>query len=115
MMWDLHNQGRFQALVFDRVDGSVEMRWTAGRLGFDEMPPDRVRLVFKNVHLLEMRGTDGSEGALFNDQTLHGASLVLPGEGDPGGRLAPADDSNLRLYFEFTSGRTIEIDAETAE
>ena len=56
--WDLHNWQDFQALVFDPASGSVEMRWTPyvpdARVEVPDAPRGRIRLVFRNVHFLEM-------------------------------------------------------------
>jgi hypothetical protein len=122
--WDLHNWANFQGIRFNPGNGSLDLQWAPASdskrdngtvaLGSDA-PVSEFQLVFKDVRFLRMLGPEGVAAFPENEATLHGASFVRSGDLAPGLRLADSNDEDFHLFLEFTSGRTLEIGAETGE
>jgi hypothetical protein len=121
--WDLHNWANFQGIRFNPASGFLDLRWVPASdskrdhgtvaVGSDAAVSE-FQLVFKDVRFLRMLGPEPTAFA-ENEATLHGASFVRSGDLPPGLRLADSNDEDFHLFLEFTSGRTLEIGAETGE
>lgn len=120
--WDLHGDADFEGLEFSPAADSLTLRWRVGRPRVGQTsavtnPASRqmLRIVFHGVRLLKMHAPDGEGRSPANEISVHGISYVYPGEKPPSLRVAKGDVDGFNLYFEFTSGRTLEIGAHAAE
>jgi len=111
--WDLHNQGEFLNLIFDPFANKIVMEWFTGQ----DVRYSALKLLFNHVRRLEISPRD-EELPPSEDYCLSYVAKVAS-------RSAKYDESNVNrkseeedpfhLFFEFRSGRTIEIDSDTVE
>jgi hypothetical protein len=124
--WDLHNWASFHRLMFNPADGSLDLHWVPAPVseivhghGITAQNSDgsvsEFHLVFRDVQFLRMRGAEKAVAFPENEGTLHGVSFVRPGDTAPSLRIADPAAEEFHLFFKFTSGRTLEIGAGTAE
>ena len=116
--WDLHNFAIFQGLAYDTTQNAVLLQWTVPRV---ENPWGSVNnhfagctLRFQNVSALTI-SPRRPDALAEDDACMSGVSKVLP-ESDEYRHLDTWPPHRaFHLRFEFESGRTIEIAAESAE
>jgi len=113
--WDLHNGLSFQSFSLDAKGNIAAMTWTAS--GHAPIMYSGCRLVFIGLKLLVISARDG-DLPLSEDLCVSSVSMVLPEPNpEPAFRMKAQWDENevFHLLFQFQSGRSIEIDAETVE
>ena len=113
-IWDLHNVGEFLGLRLQPDDNSAIMSWRISSHPSNKF--SGCQLVFKNLRMLIITPRD--EGLpRTEDLCVAGISRVIPNGGDkPEHRIRQSvPDDHFNLLFQFQSGRSIEIDAETVE
>jgi hypothetical protein len=114
-VWDLHNAGQFLGVSVEVSDNTAIMSWRVS--GHPAAKFSGCRLVFRNLKAMVISPRD--EGLpISEDLCVSGISKVIPeatakpeyrtkrqwGSADP-----------FHLLFQFQSGRSIEISAETVE
>ena len=119
MVWDLHNAGDFLGFELDARDNSAVLKWSID--GDPAIMYSGCTLVFKGLKLL-MVSPGGEEPPYTDDLCISGISKVMPGYThvvDPdhfrGVKEDWAPGEPFGLLFDFQSGRSIKIEAETVE
>jgi hypothetical protein len=114
-VWDLHNSGEFVGVEFIAESNTVVMKWSL--LGHLATKYSGCDLVFKNLKQMVVTPRDEAL-PLSEDRCVSGVSMVVPdGDAPAQYRIKSAWNTNdpFGLLFEFQSGRSIEIEAETVE
>jgi hypothetical protein len=115
VFWDLHNSWSFQGISLYTKNNTALMRWV-----IDDRPSAKYsgcNLIFTELKLLVVSARDG-DLPLSEDRCVSSVSKVLPEPNpEPEFRMKARWDVNeaFHLLFQFQSGRSIEIDAETVE
>ena len=112
VFWDLHNTWSFQGVSLNTKNNTAVMRWM-----IDGRPSTTLSLIFTNLKLLSI-SERADDLPLSEDLCVSSVSKVLPEPNpEPAFRMKAQWDSNeaFHLLFQFQSGRSIEIDAETVE
>jgi hypothetical protein len=115
LFWDLHNGFRFLSFSLDAKSNSALMTWTVS--GHAHLPSvySGCTLVFVDLKRLVISPRD-RDLPLSEDLCVSSVSKVLPEpNAEPEFRMKTHWDVNeaFHLLFQFQSGRSIEIDAET--
>ncbi len=113
--WDLHNGLSFLSFSLDAKSNIATMTWKAS--GHAPIRYSGCTLVFIGLKLLIISARD-SDPPLSEDLCVSSVSMVLPEPNpEPAFRMKAQWNSNeeFHLLFQFQSGRSIEIDAETVE
>jgi hypothetical protein len=124
--WDLHNSADFEGLEFYPADSCLALHWVvvqapepgSGQNASKEPAAARgseLHLLFRHVRFLRMQVPEHETVSPSNERTVHGISYVRPGDILPNLRAAEGGAEAFNLYFEFISGRTLEIGAESVE
>lgn len=111
--WDLHNLAEFHNLVFDPFVNKLVMEWFTGQ----DIRYSALKLLFENVRSLKISPRD-EELPPSEDYCLSYVAKVSPGLNKPDEYRVShksEEDDSFHLFFEFRSGRTIEIDSDTVE
>jgi len=112
VFWDLHNTWSFQGVSLNTKNNTAVMRWM-----IDGRPSTTLSLIFTNLKLLSI-SERADDLPLSEDLCVSSVSKVLPEPNpEPEFRMKAQWDPNeaFHLLFQFQSGRSIEIDAETVE
>jgi hypothetical protein len=113
--WDLHNAGIFSGIVVDADDNSVCMRWALSGHPITKFSGCPLLFIGLKVMIISPRNEDlpRSEGLCIS-----GISKLIP---EPGERLEYRvkrqwhENDRFHLLFQFQSGRSIEVDADSVE
>jgi hypothetical protein len=111
--WDLHNQAEFLRAIFDPLANTVVMEWFIG----PGTPYSALKLLFANVKSLRISPRD-EEMPPTEDYCLSYIAKVAPRSIESHGYRLKREwkrDDPFHLFFEFHSGRTVEIDSETVQ
>ena len=112
--WDLHNAGEFLGLRLDAANNSVVMEWNVS--GHPSEKYSGCRIIFKGLRSIRISPRD-AELPLSEDSCVAAISKVIS-ESDARLEFRVKEqwaDQPFNLWFEFQSGRSVEINAETAE
>ena len=115
LVWDLHNAGTFLGLELNAADNTAVLRWNVS--GHPSPKYSGCDLIFRNLRSVVISPRD-AELPLSEDDRISGISKVVPndaGEARYRVRNEWGADEPFRLWFEFQSQGTIEIDSETVE
>ena len=116
--WDLHSFAEFEGLELRVAEDVAVLRWSVPGVenpwGSWENRYQGCRLVFRGVLAVHVTPRDpGSERA--DDRALADISKVSPELGSNRHRESWPAGAPFHLRFEFESGRTIEVAAQSAE
>ena len=113
-VWDLHNAGQFVGLKIIPTDNTVVMSWRI--TGHPATQFSGCNLVFIGLKLLIVSSRD-EELPSSEDLCLSAISKISPGSDEPDRRIKAdwGKSDPFHLLFEFQSGRSIEVNAETVE
>ncbi|HEY6305629.1 MAG TPA: hypothetical protein VI488_04110 [Candidatus Angelobacter sp.] len=114
-VWDLHNAGQFLGVNVAASDNTAIMSWRVS--GHAVAKYSACRLVFKDLKLMVISPRDAGL-PISEDLCVSGISKVVPGATEkPEYRTKRHWDSGdpFNLLFQFQSGRSIEVSAETVE
>ena len=114
-VWDLHNSGEFVGLALNANDNTAVLTWIVG--GHPSAMYSGCNLVFWGLKQVTLLPRD-EESPLSEDTCVSGISKVIPDRTQiPEYRvkLEWHADERFHLLIEFQSGRSIEIDAESAD
>ena len=114
-VWDLHNVGTFLGLELNAAENTAVMRWNVS--GHPSAKYSGCDLIFRNLRSVVISQRD-AELPLSEDDCISGISKVVPNDAVEARYRARNEwgaGEPFRLWFQFQSQRTIEIDSETVE
>ncbi len=117
--WDLHNFAEFLGFNFGVPNNSLSLEWDASSKegnpwGDTGNKAKGCKLVFRNLAFLKMSGRN-DEMPLSEDLCLSEVSKVIPEMTEYRYKQKWVESEKFNLLFEFQSGRTLEIGAESVE
>jgi hypothetical protein len=122
LIWDVHNVFHFEELVLRCEDNSALMRWSAPFSGipFGDETRDAagMELLFGDLKFLQI-GPRDAELPLKEDRCVASVIKVESKSVEPNPwfrtRKIWGDSDEFRVFFDFQSARTIEIESATVE